>query len=204
MDMAHMPGHSHLHQPVHAGGSAHWAAVALLLAAVGLVDRAAGYDLSVLVLYLLPLGYATSRLGYRSGLVTIVPATLVWCLADLGHPYEYEWVLYLNGLSRAVFFACGVIAVHHLGLGPAPHEGTGRAVRSRSVGLCGCCGRIRDEERGAMWYSVREFLQEGAGFRVLPRVCHDCARRDFSQPPAVRSAPEATVTPRTPGISPDP
>jgi signal transduction histidine kinase len=70
---------------------------ALLALAVGWVDYSTGEELSVSVLYLIPVSLCTWRLGRRWGLVTAAASAAVWLAADLaasegrGYPLIPYW-----------------------------------------------------------------------------------------------------------------
>ncbi len=85
----------------------------LLVAAVGWVDYLTGEELSVSILYLVPIYLCTWRIGHRCGIVVAWASAVVWLLADLaaserqGHPLVPYW----NG---AVLLGMFWVVVHLL------------------------------------------------------------------------------------------
>ena len=84
--------------------------VALALCAlvgVGFVDIATGYEISLSLFYLVPVGIAAWYAGRRAGTVLAVLSCMVWYLADAGsgHPYTHSLIPVWNALARFGFFA---------------------------------------------------------------------------------------------------
>ena len=85
----------------------------LLVAAVGWVDYLTGEELSVSILYLIPIYLCTWRIGHRCGLVVAWASAIAWLVADLagserqGHPLVPYW----NG---AVLLGMFWVVVHLL------------------------------------------------------------------------------------------
>jgi diguanylate cyclase (GGDEF)-like protein len=82
------------------------AAALVLLALVGALDRASGYELSLSVLYLAPVALATWYAGEAAGLAIALASALVWLAADAGagHRYSHPAILLWNTLVRAAIF----------------------------------------------------------------------------------------------------
>lgn len=81
----------------------------LLLAAIGMLDYATGYEASFAVFYLIPVVSAAWLAGRRAGIVFAVLSALFWMLADhfAGHAYSHRLFYYWNGANR---LAIGVAA----------------------------------------------------------------------------------------------
>lgn len=157
-----------------------WALVLSSLALVGWIDSLTGYEVSVFMLYALPVALATSRLGAKAGLAIAVAATVVWVWADeaSGHSYSMPWILYVNAFNRAVFFGLTVLAIRYL---------VGRQRRllrqlSAFQGLqsvCTPCHHIAGPD--GYWRTFEDHLTEFGGAHIQHKVCPDCARRGYAR-----------------------
>ncbi len=79
----------------------------LLVAIVGAIDLATGYELSFSIFYTLPVGIASWYAGKRFGLLVSVVSAVTWLAADYssGHPYSYSTIPFWNASVRLGFFA---------------------------------------------------------------------------------------------------
>lgn len=82
------------------------AAAIALVALVGVVDRAIGYELSMSILYLAPIAFASWYAGKKVGWAIALVSGLVWLAADLGagHRYSHSYVIAWNTLVRVGVF----------------------------------------------------------------------------------------------------
>ncbi|HUJ88250.1 MAG TPA: GGDEF domain-containing protein [Burkholderiales bacterium] len=82
------------------------AAALALLALIGVADRLTGFEISLTILYLAPIGLATWYAGRAAGLRLAVIAALVWLAADLsaGHRYSHPLIVLWNTLMRIGMF----------------------------------------------------------------------------------------------------
>jgi hypothetical protein len=149
------------------------ATAALLL--VGYLDHRIGHELSVLPLYFLPLAWATARFGLGAGLWMVLPATLVWYAADLGHPYSHGWYRLSNALGRGFAFACAVVAAHHLFARPGQQSHGEASGNPPTADVCEACHSVRPP--GGIWEDPVDYLREEAAVQLRPRLCPVCARR---------------------------
>lgn len=80
----------------------------LLLAALGWLDYATGYELNLFIFYSLPVGIASWYLGRWPGVVMSVASALTWWVADrsAGQKYSSDFVLYWNS---AIHVGCFLI-----------------------------------------------------------------------------------------------
>jgi diguanylate cyclase (GGDEF)-like protein len=79
----------------------------LLVAIVGAIDLATGYELSFSIFYTIPVGIASWYAGKRFGLLVSIVSAMTWLAADYtsGHPYSYPAILFWNASVRLGFFA---------------------------------------------------------------------------------------------------
>lgn len=78
----------------------------LLMAVIGYVDFATGYEISLFVFYAFPILFAV-WFGDRSiSILVSILCALVWWWADQrsGHPYLIDWIQTYNTLARLAFF----------------------------------------------------------------------------------------------------
>ena len=117
-----------------------------MLAAVGLLKYWSGYEVSVFILYTLPVALAAWSLGLTAGLVFSLAGAWTWLWADLaaGHVYPQHWILIdrvANILILLVFIA---ISFHYFRR--TLHN---REIRVRQLegllSVCPTCRRIRGE-----------------------------------------------------------
>jgi diguanylate cyclase (GGDEF)-like protein len=86
----------------------HWIALLalLLIGLVGAIDYLAGYELSLFIFYLIPVGLASWYLNRPFGLLISVIAASTCLLADFfsGHTYSNMFILYWTASVRFSFF----------------------------------------------------------------------------------------------------
>jgi diguanylate cyclase (GGDEF)-like protein len=78
-----------------------------LVALVGAIDLATGYELSASIFYTIPVGIGAWYVGRRFGIFVCVVSAVAWSAADAiaGHQYSHPAILFWNGLVRLGFFA---------------------------------------------------------------------------------------------------
>jgi hypothetical protein len=170
---------------------AHWrpvAGVAALLALSAYIDLATGYEVSVFLLYMLPVALATRCLGLAAGLLTTVGATMLWVGADIlsGHQYSEPWFLYINAGDRMVCFLLAVALIRHAS---ARRDALRKQIMALTgdMAVCNACHRVGDGE--GYWRPFETHLIEVAHATVHHKVCPDCARRQYARA-AYRSSSE--------------
>lgn len=166
------------------------ALVAVCLAAVGYIDSITGYEVSVFLLYVLPVGLATRRLGTAAGVLTALLAAVVWVWADVqsGHAYSRPWILYVNAFNRLVCFMLTVAAIRYL---RARRSALLRQIEAFSgqIGSCVQCDRLSDKD--GYWRGLEEYLREFGGAELHQKVCPDCSRRGYARAAYRYSAEQA-------------
>ena len=158
----------------------HVALVVLSLALSAYVDVITGYEVSVFLLYTVPVALATRWMGKAAGLITALVATVVWVWADKasGHTYSRDWYLYVNALNRMVCFMLTVAAIRYV-------ASQRRALINRlnafsgDVPVCHQCHRIGADD--GYWRPIDNYLTEFGGAQVQSKVCPDCARRGYAR-----------------------
>jgi len=165
-----------------------WSAVLALLAIVAVLDAATGYEVSVFLLYTIPVALSTHYLGVRAGVLVSILATAAWAYADRwsGHTYTREWILAINALNRFCCFLLAVMAIRFI-----QERRAAVALRLRAftgeVPHCVQCDKLCGED--GHWRTPEIYLSELGGADVLPKVCPDCARRVYARA-AYREQPD--------------
>lgn len=156
------------------------ALVAMLLALSGAVDYATGTEVSVFLLYLMPVMLATRWLGAAAGTWAALGAGAVWVLADVacGHVYSQDWILWINAANRLATFLLAVVLVAHLS------RDRDQAVKrwqglTQSLAVCQRCDKVRAQD--GQWRAPLQHLEELGGAQIQTKVCADCARRSYAR-----------------------
>jgi hypothetical protein len=154
-----------------------FASVIALLAVCGWVDYATGFDVSVFVLYGIPVAVASACMGFAAGLWSAVLAALIWVGCDVasGHVYAHSWTLYINAANRFVYFALCAVAASRLHL---PSEL--KAASKQASAECTQCDRVRPA--GSAWVTKGSYIEQGTQPErvVYKKLCPDCARRVYA------------------------
>jgi signal transduction histidine kinase len=89
----------------------------LLILGTGLVDYVTGMEVSVTVIYLLPVALGTWVLSRRTGLLLAVASVLVWLIVEhiQAVSYSHPLIQYWNALTLLIFFVVVVLLVSVLG-----------------------------------------------------------------------------------------
>lgn len=167
----------------------------LLVAAIGGVDFATGYELSVSIFYLLPVALCSWYAAQRAGLLLCLLSALTWLLVDdtSGHEYTHVAIPYWNAAVRlGFFFIVSYLLVRLHSLldfldSRAQHDGltglwNGRAFRERCEQLARLASRHGHPM--ALGYldlvgfkTVNDRLGHGAGDDVLKAVANALGER---------------------------
>ncbi len=162
------------------GTLSRWGAVLALLAVVAVLDAATGYEVSVFLLYTIPVAMSTHYLGARSGALVSVLATVAWVYADLwsGHTYTREWILFINAFNR---FCCFLLAVMAIRFIQERRDAVAMRLRAFTGQVPHCTQRDKLCGEDGHWRQPTVYLSELGGAEVLPKVCPDCARRGYAR-----------------------
>ena len=104
-------GHRALHRLDHwISDRQPWQLLALalsLIAGIGAIDLATGFEMSSSIFYLVPVALIAWYQGWWPGLAICLVSAGVWCLVDFssGHQYSQSWILAWNAAVRMGFFA---------------------------------------------------------------------------------------------------
>lgn len=156
-----------------------WGVVLALLLAVAMFDTLTGFEVSVFLLYTVPVAVGTHRLGTWAGVCVSLLATVAWVVADVGsgHTYSADWILPVNALNRCACFLLAVAAIRYLNQRHAGLEARLQAFTGELL-TCTACDKVQGPDQH--WRSAAAHITEFGGARLLPKVCPDCARRAYA------------------------
>ncbi|MGC4060842.1 MAG: hypothetical protein QM749_08320 [Aquabacterium sp.] len=158
----------------------HTVLVLVTLALSAYIDVVTGYEVSVFLLYTIPVAIATRRLGNAVGLAVSVAATLLWIWSDVitGHAYSHQWFLYMNAFNRFVCFLLTMATIRYVSIQKDELMARIRAF-SGEVPVCQQCHRVGADD--GYWRSFENYLTEFGQAKVSNKVCPDCARRTYAR-----------------------
>jgi C4-dicarboxylate-specific signal transduction histidine kinase len=126
------------------------------VATIATLDHLTGYELRLAILYLVPIGFATWRLGALAGTLVATAATLSWIVAfDSSHPYSHPFYFYWEGALTGVSYLVIVLLLARLREALARSDERFVTVLE---GLEAAVG-VEDAHTGALLYANRRFRQ---------------------------------------------
>jgi signal transduction histidine kinase len=138
-----------------------------LVLAVGWLDYLTGREIVISPFYLIPILWATWKVGRRTGLVLAVSCAGIWLVADMvdRHPYSHPIVLYWNAFTLAVLY---VVVVYLLSAFHDAHRHLEATVQQRTSALQGEiaerkrleAAKIQSERLAAMGTMAAEVAHE--------------------------------------------
>ena len=157
-------------------------AIMSMLLLCGYVDFATGYEVSVFLIYIIPIAAAGWWLGAMGGVFVVLLATGVWVVADVacGHSYSHPLFLYVNAGNRMVSFLLAVTAIRYVKARQSRMAERLQAF-SGDVPVCTQCHRIGAHD--GFWRPIEGHLVEFGHATLNPKVCPDCARRAYARAP---------------------
>lgn len=154
--------------------------VLLLLALSGVVDYVTGYEVSVFLLYVVPVALGTRFFGAYPGVALALLSTGVWMAVDhmSGHRYSQDWIWYVNAANRMMCFVLAVWAISYF-------QARQQSLKQRlsafngPIPVCTQCHRLSAQD--GYWWTVDGYLQEFGGAQPHSKVCPDCARHAYAR-----------------------
>ncbi len=169
--MAHTADSTHI-TPFKLGVQSQLLLVLGMVAACGWIDYLSGYELTVTLIYAVPIVYARQA-DSLAGLLTALLCAITWALADVasGHVRSSLWLLGVDMLHRLAYFSLVSVAASHA----LPFFGRDDASHLRH---CTQCPKI--EVRRGDW-ALPSTLQVRHAPLTRPSVCPDCARHAYAR-----------------------
>ena len=155
-------------------------AVALLmLAVVGAIDYVTGYQISVAVLYYLPIAYAAWYLGWGSGygMSLLCVGSMTWADLATGAHYSSGWILAERSLVRLIAFWFVAFSFNYFRRTNERNELKINELEGL-VTFCSRCHKIQDM-RGN-WVNLEHFSLERPELSRA-KLCPTCARAEYSE-----------------------
>jgi hypothetical protein len=162
-----------------------WLATITLTAVVGFVDWLTGHELSIFVLYFLPVGLAAWHLGLASTVIEAVLCAASWYSADAlaGHVYSAPIFAVGNTLVRlCAFLAIGWAICRIRTLLISERESSALLRRSLAeikvlqgiLPICAACKKIRDKDD--RWIQIERYVSTHSNAEFTHGYCPDCAK----------------------------
>lgn len=152
----------------------------LTLAGCAGVDYSTGYEVSVFLLYVIPVSLTARFFGTRAGVSMAMLATVVWMAVDRlsGHQYSQEWIWFVNAGNRMMCFLLAVWAIAYF---QARQNQLKRKLEafSGAMPICTQCQRLGASD--GYWWDVEAYLQEFGNAQPQHKVCPDCARHAYAR-----------------------
>lgn len=156
------------------------ALVLLTLVLSGVIDYATGYEVSVFLLYVVPVALSTRFFGVYTGVGMALVSAAVWMAVDhlTGHQYSHAWIWYVNAANRMICFVLAVWAISYF-------ESRQQRLKQRlsaftgPIPVCTQCHRLSAND--GYWWEVDGYLQEFGGAQPQHKVCPDCARHAYAR-----------------------
>ena len=154
--------------------------ILLTLALCAGVDYGTGYEISVFLLYVIPVSLTTRFFGTTAGGAMAMGATAVWMAVDRlsGHQYSQEWIWFVNAGNRMM---CFLLAVWAIGYFQARQNQLKRKLEafSGALPICTQCQRLGADD--GYWWEVEVYLKEFGEAQPQHKVCPDCARHAYAR-----------------------
>jgi hypothetical protein len=159
--------------------------IALLVALIGWVDLATGYEYQFFVFYFLPVALAAWGLGRTAGLLTATLCAAVLVVADIGsgHVYAEVAVLYWNWGIRVVAFLVIALTLAQLRstlteehrLRVEVEQALHEVKQLRGLlPICSSCKSIRNDH-GA-WVQIEQYVRSHSQAEFTHGLCPKCVR----------------------------
>jgi hypothetical protein len=145
-----------------------------LLAVIGWIDFITGYEISVFLLYLIPIWWVTRSVGLAAGILFAVLCTVAmrWADFEAGHHFSHEWIYWERGATAFINFTVISLYVHSfdkkLGAAKAKVQ-----LLEGILPICMVCHRIMDKD--GTWGDLDAYLHEHTAAEVEKRVCPHCS-----------------------------
>lgn len=145
----------------------------VLLAVIAWFDYITGYEISVFVLYAIPIAWIAWSLNLAWGLSFSLFGTAAWRWADFasGHRYSRSWIGWEKALTGLILFA--FIAFSFNFFKKTLHRGKQKVKQLEGIlPICMVCHRIRDEKGD--WGDLDAYLRTHSDAEPERKVCPDC------------------------------
>ena len=147
---------------------------------VGWLDYVTSFEISVTVLYYIPIAYAAWNLGrgWSFGFGALCAGTIVGVAYASGQQYSSDWILAEQALMQALGFGFVAFSFNYF-------KRTLRLEREKVrrlegiLTICTGCQKLRDEQGN--WTDLASFLREGGAAESQAILCPTCAREVYAK-----------------------
>jgi hypothetical protein len=163
-----------------------WAFLGFFLTgAIGWLDWITGHELSIFVLYFIPIGLIAWRLSLVAVIAEALICAVFWYGADslAGHVYSNHMFAVGNMMVRLCAFISIGWAVHRIGVLLKSERQTSALLR-RSMAevkvlegmlpICAQCKKIRDDKGD--WLQIERYVSAHSKAEFTHGYCPDCAK----------------------------
>jgi hypothetical protein len=162
--------------------------IVLLLAVLGWLDYATGYELQFFLFYFVPVALAAWFVGRAQAIVVAVASAAIWFGVEFasGHPYSRSIYLYWNTAIRLASFLiiALVLAQIRFLLDTETHlrkevqKAMGEIKQLRGfLPICASCKRIRND--AGLWEQIELYIREHSDAEFTHGLCPDCAQKYY-------------------------
>lgn len=145
-----------------------------LLASIVWVDYITGYEVSVFLLYIIPIWWVTRSVNLAAGLFFCLISALVMRWADYasGHHFSHDWIYWERGVTVFINFMVVALYVHSFNK-KLSHASAKVKQLEGILPICMVCHRIMG--KNGSWTDLDTYLHEHTAAEVEKRVCPHCS-----------------------------
>jgi hypothetical protein len=148
-------------------------AAAALIALVGWIDYATGYQIGLPVLYALPIAWIAWSVNFSWAFVLIVSDTIVriWTDAHWVHHYAHAWIPWERGCMRLIVFSFIAYSFHQF---RRDLDSKNRKLKQLEgiLPVCIACNRISDGT--GHWTDLGTYLRRHSAAKPETQLCPEC------------------------------
>jgi hypothetical protein len=163
-----------------------WVMLAAILALVGYIDCATGFEINLTPFYFIPVIIGTQRLGLSAGILLSVVSAIIWSLADhyAGHIYSNQFIAVWNTVTRlAAFLTIAWLTAHYVLLlaRNRAHAAKQRKLTAEVkvleglLPICTFCKKIRNDQGG--WEPVEHYIEDHTAAKFSHGMCPECIKK---------------------------
>jgi hypothetical protein len=145
-----------------------------LLAVIAWLDYITGYEVSLFLLYLIPIWWVTRSVNLAGGILfcLISAVFLRWADFASGHRFSHPWIYWERGATGFINFSVIALYVHSFDKS-LTHARTKLKQLEGILPICMVCHRIMDKD--GSWGDLDTYLHEHTAAEVEKRVCPHCS-----------------------------
>jgi hypothetical protein len=163
-----------------------WVTLAAILALVGYIDYATGFEINLTPFYFIPVIIGTKRLGLSAGILLSVVSATIWSLADhyAGHIYSNQFIAVWNTVTRlAAFLTVAWLTAHYVLLlaRNRAHAAKQRKLTAEVkvleglLPICTFCKKILNDQGG--WEPVEHYIEDHTAAKFSHGMCPECIKK---------------------------